>query len=91
MEIGFDVKDREKLDTWKRLTYIDVKNTFQADGRVDAVELYAGAKGVGRPLLVGIFEKEGSGDCNFRMLQQAKIKPPQVGKNNVSGIVCYIV
>ena len=79
-QLGYDVVNREKVDTWKRASYIDVKNTFQDDGKVDGIEIYAGA--VGRPLIIAIYQK--TGNCTFQMLHKVNISPTELGENMVS-------
>ena len=75
--------NRAKLDTWRRLTYIDIQNVFPSDGAVHSIELNVGAAGVNRPLKVGIYEKL-AGDCQFRLLGMVRLSDFQSGDNTVS-------
>ena len=86
--MGYPVEDRDKVDTWKRGTYVDIKNTFPNDGLVDKVSMYVRSDIIDtKPVKIGIYEKIVGEVCTFKVLKVILLTGFTAGLNEVSD--CY--
>ena len=76
------MQDREKVDTDKRVTFVDTENSFAVNGVIDTIELYAAENTIGSIVRVGIYAMM-EGDCQFRMLQMVRLVISQTGSQQV--------
>ena len=75
-----DIISRSRLDTANFWTMV-YNQPFSFSGQIQTVEVFAGA--TGRGLKLGIHRPEGSGACNFRLVQEYVVDSVPVGRSTV--------
>ena len=75
-----EIISRPRLDTANFWTMV-YNRPSSFSGQIQTVEVFAGA--TGRGLKLGIHRPEGSGACNFRLVQEYVVDSVPVGRSTV--------
>ena len=71
-KMGHPVISRGEVDTWRKVTFVDIRNVIRRQGIVEKLQLNVDHLGTDRKLIVSIYEKL-SGACTFRRVDTTEV------------------